>query len=83
KEKSIAIACPKLDTNKQVYLDKLTAMINESNIQSITVLIMQVPCCGGLLQLAQLANDSANRKVPINSVVIGVNGEVLEKTLVA
>ena len=83
KGKSIAIACPKLDTNKQVYLDKLTAMINESNINSITVLIMQVPCCGGLLQLAQLANESANRKVPINAVVIGVNGEILEETLVA
>jgi hypothetical protein len=83
KGKSIAIACPKLDTNKQVYLDKLTAMINESNIKSITVLIMQVPCCGGLLQLAQLANDSANRKVPINTVVIGVNGEILEETLMA
>ena len=81
--KSIAIACPKLDSNKQVYLDKLTSMINESNIKSITVLIMQVPCCAGLLQLAQLANDSANRKVPINTVVIGVNGEILEETLVA
>lgn len=81
--KSIAIACPKLDSNKQVYLDKLTSMINESNIKSITVLIMQVPCCAGLLQLAQLANDSANREVPINTVVIGVNGEILEETLVA
>jgi len=83
KEKSIAIACPKLDTNKQVYLDKLTAMINESNIKSITVLIMQVPCCGGLLQLAQSANESSNRKVPINCVIIGVNGEILEETPVA
>ncbi len=83
KEKSIAIACPKLDTNKQVYLDKLTAMINESNIKSITVLIMQVPCCGGLLKLAQLANNSANREVPIISVIIGVNGEILEETLFA
>ncbi len=81
--KSIAIACPKLDSNKHVYLDKLTSMINESNIKSITVLIMQVPCCAGLLQLAQLANDSANREVPINTVVIGVNGEILEETLVA
>jgi hypothetical protein len=83
KERSIAIACPKLDTNKQFYLDKLTAMINESNIKSITVLIMQVPCCGGLQQLAQFANDSAKRKIPINTVVIGVTGEILEETLVA
>lgn len=77
--KSIAIACPKLDTNKQVYLEKLTAMINDANIQSITVLIMQVPCCGGLLQLAQTAAESAERKVPINTIVIGVNGEVLQE----
>lgn len=79
KGKSIAIACPKLDTNKEVYLEKLIAMINDSNIQSITILIMQVPCCGGLLQLAQLANDSANRKVPIKTVVIGIKGEVLQE----
>jgi Pyruvate/2-oxoacid:ferredoxin oxidoreductase delta subunit len=82
KGKSIAIACPKLDTNKEIYLDKLTAMINESNIKSITVLIMQVPCCGGLLQLAQLANESAKRKVPIKTVVIGIKGEILEEAVV-
>lgn len=77
--KSIAIACPKLDTNKQVYLEKLIAMINDANIQSITVLIMQVPCCGGLLQLAQTAAGSAEKKIPINAVVIGVNGEILQE----
>jgi len=83
KGKSIAIACPKLDTNKEIYLNKLTAMINESKIKSITVIIMQVPCCGGLLKLAQLANESASRKVLINTVVVGVNGEILEETSVA
>ena len=82
KGKSIAIACPKLDTNKEIYIEKLTAMINESKIKSITVLIMQVPCCGGLMQLAQLANESANRKVEINRVVIGVNGKILEEASV-
>jgi ferredoxin len=81
--KSIAIACPKLDTNKNIYLDKLTTMIDESKIKSITVVIMQVPCCGGLLQIAELANKSAKRKVPVNRVVVGVNGEILEETLVA
>jgi ferredoxin len=81
--KSIAIACPKLDTNKQVYLEKLTSMINDANIQSITVLIMQVPCCGGLLQLAQTAAGSAERKIPINAIVIGVNGEVLQEVSAA
>lgn len=83
KDKSIAIACPKLDTNKQIYLDKLISMINDSNIQSITVLIMQVPCCSGLLQLAQMANESADRTVPISTVVIGINGEILEEVLMS
>ncbi len=77
--KSIAIACPKLDTNKQVYLEKIIAMVNDANIQSITVLIMQVPCCSGLLQLAQTAVQSASRQIPIIAVVIGVNGEVLQE----
>ncbi|MBT8385906.1 MAG: 4Fe-4S binding protein [Ignavibacteria bacterium] len=81
--KSIAIACPKLDTNKQVYLEKLTTMINDSNIQSITVLVMQVPCCSGLLQLAQTAAGSALRKIPIKAIVIGVNGEVLQEVSAA
>jgi ferredoxin len=79
KGKSIAIACPKLDSNKQVYLDKLTVMVNEANIKSITVAIMQVPCCGGLVQLAQQAAEYAGREIPITVVVIGVQGEVLQK----
>jgi hypothetical protein len=46
-------------------------------------MIMQVPCCSGLLQLAKMANESADRKIPINSVVIGIKGEVLQETLVS
>jgi ferredoxin len=78
--KSIAIACPKLDTNKQVYLEKLTAMIKDSNLQSITVMIMQVPCCGGLMQLAKDAIDLAGIEIPIKLIVIGVRGEILQET---
>ncbi len=79
KGKSIAIACPKLDSNKQVYLDKLITMINDASLQSITVVIMQVPCCGGLAQLAQQAVEHANRKIPVTVVVIGIEGEILQK----
>lgn len=78
KGKSVAIACPKLDSNKQVYLDKLITMVNDANIKSITVVIMQVPCCSGLAQLAKQAVDSANHEVPITVVVIGVQGEILQ-----
>lgn len=79
KGKSLAIACPKLDSNKEVYLDKLITMINESNLESITVLIMQVPCCNGLAQLAQQAVEHANREIPIHVVVIGIEGNILQE----
>jgi ferredoxin len=79
KDKSLAIACPKLDSNKEVYLEKLTMMIDQAELQSITVLIMQVPCCGGLAQLANQAVQQASRKIPINAVVIGINGEILQE----
>ncbi|MCK9281759.1 MAG: 4Fe-4S binding protein [Melioribacteraceae bacterium] len=77
KEKTLAIACPKLDTNKQVYLDKLIAMIDSSNIKSITVLVMQVPCCNGLVKLAQQAVEFANREIPVRVIVIGIDGGIL------
>jgi ferredoxin len=76
--KSLAIACPKLDSNKEVYFNKLTAMIDEANINSINVVIMQVPCCGGLVQLAQQAIESAGRDVPLSVTIIGVQGEILK-----
>jgi hypothetical protein len=79
KDKSIAIACPKLDQGQDVYLEKIKAWIDEAKINTLTVLIMQVPCCGGLLSLAQQAADGAKRKVPIKYVVVGVQGEILQE----
>ncbi|PKL83926.1 MAG: 4Fe-4S ferredoxin [Ignavibacteriae bacterium HGW-Ignavibacteriae-3] len=78
KGKSLAIACPKLDSNKQVYLDKLLLMINESNLKSITVLIMTVPCCNGLAQLAQQAVEISKSAIPVNVSVISPTGELVQ-----
>ena len=79
KGKSLAIACPKLDNGLDIYLAKLQAMIDEAQINTLTVMIMQVPCCGGLMQLAQQAVAKAGRKVPIKALVIGLEGEVLSE----
>jgi hypothetical protein len=76
KGKSLAIACPKLDSNMEVYVDKLTAMIDESNINTLTVMIMEVPCCGGLLKIAQMAMNKAERKIPLKLMVVGVRGDI-------
>jgi hypothetical protein len=75
--RSIGVACPKLDQGQEVYLDKVKAWLDDAKINTLTVMIMQVPCCRGLLALAQQAAAQAKRKVPIKAVVIGVQGEVL------
>ncbi len=79
KGKSLAIACPKLDGNQEVYFDKLVVMIKESNLKSITVLIMQVPCCSVLYQLAAEAIKESGKDIPLKVVVIGVNGDKLKE----
>ncbi len=82
KEKSIAIACPKLDTGKERYIEKLKAMIDLAKVKTITVLIMEVPCCGGLTEIVRQALDRASGKVPVKQVVIGVRGEILDEAWV-
>jgi ferredoxin len=79
KDKTVAIACPKLDSGMDIYLEKLTRLIDEAKINTLTVMIMQVPCCGGLLQLAQTAIQNASRKVPVKAVVVGIQGEILKE----
>jgi NAD-dependent dihydropyrimidine dehydrogenase PreA subunit len=77
KNNPILIACPKLDNSAELYIEKLTAMIDHLSINSLTVILMEVPCCGGLWHITQQAAGNAQRKIPIKKVVIGVGGEVL------
>lgn len=74
--RSLAIACPKLDHNQEIYLQKLTAMIDVAGIASIHVVVMEVPCCGGLVRLVEEASRLAERRVPIRCTVIGTDGAV-------
>lgn len=82
KGRTLAIACPKLDSNKDVYVDKLTALIDNAQVDTITVMKMEVPCCGGILQMAKVAMENASRKVPIKVVTVGIQGEILENAWV-
>lgn len=79
KGKTLAIACPKLDEGQEVYIEKLKALIDESQINTLTVMIMQVPCCGGLLRMAQLVMQQCKRKVPIKVIVVGIQGDILQE----
>lgn len=79
KGKSLAIACPKLDHGTDIYTEKLTAMIDIAKVNTITVMMMEVPCCGGLLQLVRNALSGAERKVPVKQMIISLTGDVLKE----
>ncbi len=75
--KMLAVACPKLDSNIPSYIEKLTAMIDTARIDTLTVVVMEVPCCGGLVRIAQTAREKASRNIPVKVVTLSVRGEVL------
>ena len=79
KGKSLAIACPKLDDGQDVYVDKIKSLLEDAEINTLTVMTMQVPCCMGLLMLARKAKASSKRQVPIKSIVVGLQGEILSE----
>lgn len=78
KNKALAIACPKLD-NGGTYVEKIKAMIDEAKINTLTVLIMEVPCCGGLISMVMKAVAEAERKVPVKKIVLGLQGDIISE----
>ncbi len=74
KGKVLAIACPKLDEGTDVYREKITALIDHAKIDTLTVMMMEVPCCRGLIAIAQQALAAAKRKIPLKAVVISIKG---------
>jgi len=63
----------------EVYMEKIQALIDQAEINTLTVMIMEVPCCGGLLQITKSAVDRASRKVPVKSIMVGTQGEILKE----
>ena len=79
KGKGLAIACPKLDGGQEIYLEKIRGLFEDAKINTLTVVIMQVPCCRGLASLALQALKESSRKVPVKYVVVSLQGEVLQE----
>ena len=79
KGKSLAIACPKLDTEQEIYRQKIKAWFEDAQINTLKVMIMQVPCCMGLQNLVQQAAAESARNVPVKSLVVGIKGEILQE----
>jgi len=83
KGKSLAIACPKLDTDREVYIEKIKTLADEAKVNTLTVMIMEVPCCGGLLALAKEALSQAKRKLPLKCIVVGIKGNIVSEEWIA
>ncbi|HAH25370.1 MAG TPA: 4Fe-4S ferredoxin [Prolixibacteraceae bacterium] len=77
--KSLVIACPKLDQGKEIYVEKIRRLIDEARVNTITIMMMEVPCCGGLSQLVRVAASQASRKVPVKEIIVSIKGEILSE----
>ena len=76
KDHAVLVACPKLD-DFDAHLDKLTQIIRQAGLNSITVMHMEVPCCTGLVYMAKEAIKASGKNVPLSDVTIGVKGNQL------
>jgi ferredoxin len=81
KGKSLVVGCPKLD-DIEFYTGKLKDIIAINNLESITVLRMEVPCCGGMTYAAKTARDLSGVDIPIKVVTIGIQGEVVKREFI-
>jgi ferredoxin len=75
KGKAVVVGCPKLDDN-QFYTQKLTELLTKSDVKSLTVLKMEVPCCGGIAVAAQQAVAACGKSIPFKVVTIGIQGDI-------
>lgn len=73
--KALLVGCPKLDDN-QYYTEKLAEIFLESTIRSITVVRMEVPCCGGIEAAVKRALVAVGRNIPLKVVSVGVDGTI-------
>ncbi len=74
KGKALAIACPKLD-DTSAYVEKMAHIFSSNSVKSVTVAIMEVPCCRGLDIMVREAIQKSGMDIPLESITIGINGE--------
>ncbi|UCF77942.1 MAG: 4Fe-4S binding protein [Candidatus Eiseniibacteriota bacterium] len=75
REKTLLVGCPKLDDVAH-YKEKLTDIFRSSDVKSVTVAVMEVPCCSGLLSAVRQAIEASGKPIPMSTAVIGVRGEL-------
>jgi hypothetical protein len=69
----VAVGCPKLD-DARAYVDKVTQILLRSNVRSLKVAYMEVPCCRGLVAIAQQALANSGKPIPLEKVMVSITG---------
>lgn len=82
KGKVVMVGCPKFD-DIQDYIQKFADIFNMADIKSVTVVVMEVPCCQGLPLIVERGMEMADKKIPMEKVVIGARGDVLAREKLA
>jgi NAD-dependent dihydropyrimidine dehydrogenase PreA subunit len=77
KDKIVIIFCPKLDTDVDGYITKLTDIFSEHTINSLTILHMEVPCCSGVTYLVNQALERSGKTIPVKEITISIDGQVV------
>jgi hypothetical protein len=73
--RALVVGCPKLD-DLGAYVAKLGRIVAENDIRSVTVVRMEVPCCGGIAAAARKSVEGSGRPIPFRDVVVGVSGTI-------
>jgi hypothetical protein len=75
RNKIVLIGCPKLDEGD--YSEKLTEIIKQNDIKSVTVIRMEVPCCGGIENAVVTALKNSGKMIPWRIIILSIGGEIL------
>jgi Pyruvate/2-oxoacid:ferredoxin oxidoreductase delta subunit len=80
--KAVMLGCPKFDDG-QSYIDKFAAIFETAGIRSITVVVMEVPCCAGLPHMVRKGLEKAKAHIPSTVVTVSTRGKILEEQRIA
>mgnify|MGYP001616689640 CR=1 FL=1 len=81
KDRKVLIGCPKLDDGMQ-YVEKFSQIFSNTPLKSLTVLRMEVPCCGGMTAILKEALKRSGKNIPFTETIIGIKGDLLSERTV-
>lgn len=76
KDKALVIFCPKLDDAADAYVEKLTALLKDNNVKSVTIVHMEVPCCFGVEHIVREAVERSGKNIILKEYTISLRGEI-------